>query len=87
MKLFLGHIVGFTFMVIVCFVVLASLAVFLPVVGAFLAWSSEPLTIESMVVWFIARVILVLSAFTGIMVTTSKEGRRFAKEFAEDMKK
>lgn len=84
MKLFLGHLLGFGMMTTFCFVVMSGLALFIPLLGAFLTWSLDPLTFDFSMTMFVARCMLVLSAFVGVCFTTSKEGKQFAAEFAEE---
>lgn len=83
MKLFYGHLLGFGMMTIFCFVALSGLALFIPLLGAFLTWSLDPLTFDFSTTMFIVRIMLVVSALVGVHFTTSKEGKQFAHEFAE----
>lgn len=82
MKLFLGHLLGFGMMTVFCFVVISGLALFIPLLGAFLTWSLDPLTFDFSMTMFIARGMLVFSAFMGVCFTTSKEGQALARDFA-----
>lgn len=84
MKLFLGHLLSFGMMTVFCFVVLSGLALFIPLLGAFLTWSLDPLTFDFSMTMFIARCMLILSAFVGVCFTTSKEGKEFARQVAEE---
>ena len=84
MKLFLGHLLGFAFMTAMCLVLFGTAVLFIPLLGAFLSWSLDPLTFDFSVAMFVARFILVLSAFVGVCFTTSKEGKEFARQVAEE---
>jgi hypothetical protein len=84
MKLFLGHLLGFAFMTVVCLVLFGTAVLFIPLLGAFLSWSLDPLTFDFSVAMFVARLIFVLSVFFGVCFTTSKEGKAFAHQFAEE---
>ena len=84
MKLFLGHLLGFGMMTAFCFVALSGLALFIPLLGAFLTWSLDPLTFDFSMTMFIVRCMLVFSAVIGMLFTTSKEGQEFARQVAEE---
>lgn len=83
MKLFLGHLIGFGMATALCFIMLSAFALCFPLLGAFLTWSLEPVMFDFGMTMFITRAMLLISAFVGIMFTTSNDGKVFAYEFAE----
>ena len=84
MKLFLGHLIGFAMATAFCFVALSGLALFIPIIAAFLTWSLKPLTFDVGMTMFLIRCMFLLSAFVGIMFTTSADGKALARDFAQD---
>lgn len=83
MKLFLGHLIGFGMVTALCFVMLSAFALCFPLLGAFLTWSLEPVMFDFGMTMFIARAMLLISAFVGIAFTVSKEGRELAADYAK----
>ena len=82
MKLFLGHLFGFGMMFGLCFLSLSGLLLIVPVISAFITWELDPLNIGLPTVLLWVRVIIVFSAFMGIVFTSSQEGRSLARDFA-----
>lgn len=84
MKLALGHMLGFGMMFAVCYVALAAIALFLPLIGAFISWDLAPLSFGWQATFLWMRLIAVFSAFMGVLFTFSKEGSGLARDFAEN---
>ena len=82
MKLFIGHLIGFGMMTAICFAILGAVALFIPLLAAFVLWSLDPLALDFSATMFVARGILVISAFVGVCFTFSKEGREMARDLA-----
>jgi hypothetical protein len=80
MKTLYAYILAFGAMTGICFVLFSGLAIFFPLIGAFIAWDLAPLTIgwSAMLLW--ARIIFVASAFMGVMFACSKDGQSMAKD-------
>lgn len=82
MKVFVGHLIGFGMMTALCFVLFSCFALAVPFMGAFLTWSLDPITFDLSNMMFVARGLFLISAFIGVLFTSSKEGRELAREFA-----
>lgn len=82
-QVFIGHLIGFGMMVALCFVLFSAGALTVPLMGAFLTWSLDPITFDLSNVMFVARGLFLASIFVGVIFTTSKEGRELAKDYAE----
>lgn len=86
MKLFIGHVLGFTMAFGICFIGFSAFAIFLPVISAFIFWDVTPLRLDSEIMFLLARLITLVSAFIALGFTCSKEGKEAAKEYVENGK-
>jgi hypothetical protein len=85
MKLVFGHTMAFLMMFVFCYVGLASLILFLPLLSAFVAWDWSELAFGWSTTFLWMRVMALLSAFVGIAFTLSAEGKYIAHDFAKGL--
>ncbi len=83
MKLVFGHTMAFLMMFTFCYVGLAALILFMPLLSAFVAWDWSELAFGWSTTFLWMRVMALLSAFIGILFTFSPEGRNLAHDFAK----
>jgi hypothetical protein len=80
MKTLYAYILAFGAMTGICFVLFSGLALFLPLIGAVIAWDLALLAYDWSVMLLWARLIFIASAFIGVMFVCSKEGQSMAKD-------
>lgn len=84
MKLFLGHLIGFTMAAGITFAAMAVLLLFFPLLGAFISWSTDPLSFGWGATFVVVRFMILIAAGVGLGFTFSKEGSEAARLFAND---
>jgi hypothetical protein len=80
MKTLYAYILAFGAMTGICFVLFSGLAIFFPLLGAFIAWDLAPLAFDWSTTLTWMRIIFVASAFMGVMFACSKDGQSMAKD-------
>jgi hypothetical protein len=80
MKTVYAHALAFGMMTGICFVAFSGLALFFPLLSAFIAWDWTPLTFGWSITFLCMRIIFLASTLIGVLFVCSKEGQDMVKD-------
>ena len=82
----MGKLAAFVTMFAIVFVAIVGIAFFVPILTAFIFWDWN-FNANWNLIYFFLRINVLLSTLMGILFMTSKEGKAFADEFNQWIKR